>query len=302
MVDIPIWRFGTRWVALQDYNFHPEDNRQIPLPDLQRRTEQGGDVALIALIPANLSVFVFLMLGLRPNVQKATFFQDLIGNPDNFSIICYLIFVIFYSTYLASYYRTIWSNYYSLFEDRSNDKIYFYLYAFSVAVFSIAAMFLNPLLWPAYVFVLFVALVFKKLKTMRLFCDAVHDYFTKVNVPADVFNVLNNRPHNLDWIPTWIRQLISARALTISFTRNFVVWGLGVYGLLAAVGLTIAFKEPVLTAGGLLGTHQIVSLMLIVLMVAFFILKTGGGGIRRLKNQIENGEWEGFSLLRRPWA
>src|SRR5262249_49362286 len=115
-------------------------------------------------------------------------------------------------------------------------------------------------------------------------------------------NVLNNRPHNLDWIPTWIRQIISARALAISFALNFIVWGLGAYGLLAAIGLTIAFRDPVLTAGALLGTHQLVSLIIIVLMVAFFILKTGGGGISRLKKQIENGEWEGFSLLRRPWA
>jgi hypothetical protein len=152
-----------------------------------------------------------------------------------------------------------------------------------------------------YVFVLFVALVFKKLRTMRLFCEAVHDYFTTVNVAPDVFNVLNNRQHNLPWIPTWIRQMISARALTISFTRNFIVWGL-VYGVLAAAALAIAFNNPVSLAGGLFGTHQLVSVTLIGLMVAFFFLKTGGGGIRRLRNQIENGEWEGFSLLRRPWA
>jgi hypothetical protein len=142
-------------------------------------------------------------------------------------------------------------------------------------------------------------LVFKKWRTQQFFCDAVDDYLNQTKITGDVDQFVATGM--ADTQPIWVRQLISARALSISFFTNFVFWG-AMLGILAVILLCAAFWQPKIGADWRLGMHQIASLALLSVLAVFIFLKTAGGGIRRIRRQIERGEWEGFTLFRKPWA
>jgi hypothetical protein len=295
---IPIWRFGTRWINLKDYSFHPDANVAIAEPSERNARRRSWllaqDAASTTLIGANLTVLIALVTFLH--VDKKTLFLDLIRWADNFSIICYMVILMFFSIYLGMYYRVIWSRYFGLNEERPNDTNYFLHYAFFLACFSIVSMFLYPLAWPLYIVIIFIPLGFKKFRTMTLFCSAVDDYLSKTNVTNNIAELINNpNPHS---IHTWICQLVSARQLSVSFTRNFIFWGL-LFGICS--GFVVRYADDTPQTGWTVGTHQLLSIALVVSLVFFFLLKTSGGGIRSIRNQIESGEWNGFTLLRPFW-
>jgi len=298
MAKIPIWQFGNRWEALRDYLFHPKEGR-IPRPvestPKERRSDSGADLVLVTLIPANAAVYIFLLR----KIDKYSPLTDIIYDSGDFSIVCYLVINLLYSLYLATYYRMIWNPYYSLYEDWNNDRRYFLLYAVFFSGFGIVSMLMLPGLWPLHGVILFIPLMFKKLGTQRLFCEAVDDYLNHTNISGDVDQLVSSGEANAQ--PIWVQQLISARQLSISFATNFIFWG-ALFGVLAGVSLAFAYAYPTLGTDWRVGTHQLVSMGLFAIVGVFYVFKTAGGGIKRIRRQLEKGEWEGFSLFRKFWA
>jgi hypothetical protein len=299
MADIKIWQFGSRWEALQDYAFKPMENVGVPRPRersaRERSSDQCPDLVLVTLIPANLAVAYFLLR----EVDRPISLQTTVFDPEFFSGLCYVLVGLLYSLYLAIYYRVIWNPYYSLYEESDSDRRYFLLYALFASVFGIATMLTLPLLWPIYVVILFVPLVYKKKRTQRLFCDAVDDYLNQTSITGDVDQFVASA--QADMQPLWVRQLVSARALSVSFSTNFIFWGC-VLGIFAFGLLGLVWLQPTFAADWRLGTHQLASVAFLTILGVFIFMKTAGGGIQRIKRQIERGEWEGFTLFRKPWA
>lgn len=304
---IPISDFGTRWLALKDPDIHLEDHMIIPLPPDDLVQERGGVADVFRLLAGAVSaVFLALFLRLISQINRSVIFHDIISDADNLSLVCYLATLIVYAIYLGVYYRVIWSAYYGLHgslyvirADRRtsgrgpNDNHYFVHYALFLTIFSVGAMLLYPLAWPIYIAISFGALTWKKWRTMNLFCAATDEYLLNKGY-SDIDGLVTSAGS----LPMWVRQIISARQLSISFTRNFVVWG-GAFFLCSVMVVFFGGTKPI--NGWILGTHQMLSLALLVLMVVFFIMKTTGGGIRSIHSQIESGEWRGFTLVRPPW-
>ena len=299
MPKFPIWKFGTRWAALVDYRFSPEENRPIPAvaspPSSANSSSSARDAAANSLIAADVAVLAVLVF--RLHVTKAAPFVDLFRMPENFAVICYLFVLGLYSIYLGMYYRVIWSQYYGLSEERPSDSGYFLYYSFFIAVVSIIGMFLYPLGWPIYISLIFVPVAFKKFETMRLFCDAADDYLKHTRPEEDVQAiVIMPDPHSKY---VWICQIVAARQLSISFTRNFIVWGL-VFG--AGSLCVLVFNVTYSGDSAIFGAEQVLSLVLVVFVGFFFLVKTSAGGIKNIRDQVEKGEWSSFTLVRRPWS
>lgn len=298
MAEIPIWRFGNRWESLQITKHKLDSNAEIvPPPPKSTREErivQATDPVSNNLFQTVLLVMTFLLAYMLIGFEnsKLTLFEYTISSPERFSIICYLTTMIFFFWYLSKYYRLIWNSYYSLFEDKCNDTTDFTLYAYLVAIVSIFGMMTFPTYWPGYVVMLFGGLLIKKIKTMRLFRRAVGSYLAECSAPS--LNKLISE-NDLAQKPLWIRQLLSAQRLSVSFTLNFFVWGVlgfGSFGLFGQSMLTHFFPASPYPS-------QIVGTTLVVIVVGFYIAKILVG-IAELKKNIELGALLDIGIFRNP--
>jgi uncharacterized membrane protein (DUF485 family) len=271
MMNIPVWRFGNRWEALEKTKYKMSDLEAIssPTPKSTReeRIVQATDPVSNNLFQTVLLVMTFLLayMLIGFDSSKTTLFNYVVSSPERFSIICYLIIVIFFFWYLGKYYRLIWNSYYSLFEERCNDTTDFTLYAYLVAIVSIVGMMTFPTYWAGYVVILFAGLLIKKIKTMQLFRRAVSGYLAECNAPS--LNTLISE-NNLANRPLWIRQLLSAQRLSVSFTLNFFVWGVLCFGSLGFFGELIInkiFQSQY--------NSQIISAALVIVVAGFYVAK-----------------------------
>jgi hypothetical protein len=303
--ELPIWKFGTRWDVLREYGFAPSSNVPVPAPDREKAYSQVSRSLdpISTLMPSTLLVVSIALLSLQRNAEEGlSFWAALFGTPEGISIVCYLASLISFFWYGAQYYRLIWNDYFALSEEDRNDASFFIGYAFLVAVISIVGMFVNPLIWPAYIILIFLPLGLKIMRTARLFRSAADAYLKQVRVSDDVDEFVSHG--GADYSPLWVRQIIAARALIASSAINFFFWGIMVLGLSSIVVFTFAFyflKELTYLRQGVIGSREIVSVLLAATVVTFYAIKIGGG-IQQIKQQVEIGEWSGFSLFRVPWS
>jgi hypothetical protein len=174
------------------------------------------------------------------------------------------------------------------------------LYGVARFVVSCAVMIIFPLFWPAAFVILFLFLVIKKNRTRTRFCKATDEFLNAAGISdVDKLYVATDLSAHAN-LPLWARQLISARVLSISFTINFFVWGILVFGTCALAGLyfLVPHQDFQVTTGEY--GHQIFSSFLVMSVAIFYLMKVAGG-INKIKNQIEAGEWKGFGLWRKPW-
>jgi uncharacterized membrane protein (DUF485 family) len=100
---------------------------------------------------------------------------------------------------------------------------------------------------------------------MQLFRRAVSGYLAECNAPS--LNTLISE-NNLANRPLWIRQLLSAQRLSVSFTLNFFVWGVLCFGSLGFFGELIInkiFQSQY--------NSQIISAALVIVVAGFYVAK-----------------------------
>lgn len=306
MTQVPIWRFGSRWEPLSYWN--PPQNENIPVPrkddddaSLEARKQKSTDPITYPLFTGVMTLMAVMISVMWSSFSSSglSAYDFIIDDPEHFSIICYLTLLLVYVWYVVHYYSVIWQSYYSLFEERENDTQDFLKYGFSIFFIGVFVLIFFPLYWPIGFLLMFALLALKKYRTMKAFCDAVDTYLHEKSVATNIDYASSEVPCEIVGMPLWARQLISARYLSVSFTRNFLVYGI-LFGVISFSALYYLPSNPRLAALTGSYAHQIVSGALLVIVFVFYLMKVVGG-IRRLRNQIENGESQGFGLVQRPW-
>jgi hypothetical protein len=265
-----------------------------------RKQNQSADPVSNILFASVLAVIAILLRNVFSEYDKKVgLIKHIISSDENSAIVCFLAFLVAYAWYIGKYYRVIWFPYFSLFEEKYNDSSDFIRYAFAVAIISMLGMIIYPLYWPGWIVALFVLLAYKKQRTRKLFCEAVDKYLAAQNI-SDVDHII--RSDEVNNFPLWVRQLISARALSTSFTFSFIIWGVVVFGGASAALLAFAYFNPMLGDGFSVSSFRVVDVIIVFGVIIFWVVKIlGGGGIERLRDQLELGEWGGFPFGRILW-
>ncbi len=231
--------------------------------------------------------------------------KDLIIDADKFSIVSYTVALCLYLFYLANYYKEIWKRYYAL----ENDAYFFNFYAITVILVTAIGLLADPKYWGVYISAILLILFFKKMNTKRLYwryADSV--FMDEYGITADqaVNSYKNNesikKNGEIIELQGEHKKLLCRSMLASSFTNNFFIWGIIVFG---GTSLSVSYNADSLISkvisDGWFTAYHAANLIILLLVVIFFVLKIIGG-IERLLRQIEVGECRGLTtILKAPW-
>ena len=220
MTEIKLHQFGSRWSEYKkDGPWLSSLGGTIPTvsedQSISARQARTRDPMTAPFFMGVMGTSGFLLNAMFKNYDKTKnpLLDYITGDPERYSILIYLILLLFYAVYVARYYRVIWYDYYSLFESSNNDFSDFQLYGYAIFFVSVPFMLVVPLYWPLSFVILFTFLAYKKNRTKMLFCRAADEFLNGEDI-SDVGNLLKNGTSIKSLHLTLpVRRLIAARVL-----------------------------------------------------------------------------------------